>query len=253
MVHLTQRPPRSAPGAFTLVELLVVIGIISVLIAILLPALNKARTAAKVVSCASNLRQIGQAIAMYANDNHGYAPVQPPDAVLHQPAYYRSYWMGQLARYLGYTDSSKLKLCWGAEGTSTDADVFVPVFRCPVRWQSTPNTWSHNKTYGMNAYITMDQNPSYQPSPVMKFSTIKNGSQTYLASDAAEYNLLYPSWIANAIKPGATYYTDNHNGVVNVLFCDGHVAALGYGIDGTKWEYANSHIIFKPGFRGAPY
>ena len=61
-------------SGFTLIEVLVVIGIIGVLMAILLPALNKAREAAKRVQCASNMRTIGQAIFAYATNNRGQAP-----------------------------------------------------------------------------------------------------------------------------------------------------------------------------------
>ena len=66
---------RMRRRAFTLVELLVVIGIIAVLMALLLPSLKKAREQANVTQCLSNLRQIGQAIDLYAMENKHMMPL----------------------------------------------------------------------------------------------------------------------------------------------------------------------------------
>ena len=76
---MRRRRPSNHPLAFTrpgftLVELLVVIGIIAILIAVLLPALTRARLAANTLACKSNLRQLVQATQMFANEHGGYLP-----------------------------------------------------------------------------------------------------------------------------------------------------------------------------------
>jgi prepilin-type N-terminal cleavage/methylation domain-containing protein/prepilin-type processing-associated H-X9-DG protein len=68
---------RAIRRGFTLIEVLVVIGIIAVLIAILVPVVSSARRSANITVCASNLHQIGQAIFTYSYNNNGYIPYGP--------------------------------------------------------------------------------------------------------------------------------------------------------------------------------
>lgn len=67
---------RRGAAAFTLVELLVVVGIVAALIAVLLPALNRARESARRVACANNLRQLATAVFMYAGENRHRFPAE---------------------------------------------------------------------------------------------------------------------------------------------------------------------------------
>jgi prepilin-type N-terminal cleavage/methylation domain-containing protein len=113
---------KSHRTAFTLVELLVVIGIIALLISILLPALTKAQQAARTIACSSNLRTIGQALNIYAAENRGFLP---PDmqggqakASTSTPVTYtfdNVHWAGNSVWYLleqyGISNNSAVTMC----------------------------------------------------------------------------------------------------------------------------------------------
>jgi prepilin-type processing-associated H-X9-DG protein len=167
MLISSTRPPRLVRGAFTsvaaftLVELLVVIGIIAVLISILLPSLAGARRSASNLKCMSNLKQIGTAMVMYAGDHSGTLPWQlwPDWTTTSYPAGTRqAHWYKLITPYLG-----RLR---GATGASIDpynmpsTDVAAVVSACPEwdavgRWNATAQTAASKPGYGYNARPNM--------------------------------------------------------------------------------------------------
>jgi prepilin-type N-terminal cleavage/methylation domain-containing protein/prepilin-type processing-associated H-X9-DG protein len=128
MSHLNVHAGRKDRLGFTLVELLVVIGIIAVMISILLPALNKARRAAATVQCSSNMRQVASALLVYINANKGALP--PCQVDVGNVTYPNGWWWpNELAR-LKYLNVPSLY----SKPGQTPADKRFPeanVLRCP--------------------------------------------------------------------------------------------------------------------------
>src|SRR4051812_10966752 len=116
--------------AFTLVELLVVIGIIAVLIAILLPALTAAKAQANRLKCASNIRTLGQVAFQYAYDNKGWIP---RNCDYNDP--YSPSWIDLLARNMKKQLPSPPAAMMYTPGYDSTAAPFygrIEWFQCPV-------------------------------------------------------------------------------------------------------------------------
>lgn len=209
--------------AFTLLELLVVIAVIGVLAALFLPALARSKSAARRLCCVGNLRQLGLAGQMYWDDNAGAAFRYRGAATNGGDIY----WFGWLARGAESTrafDATQGALYPYLSGRGVEVCPALNYALRSFKLKATGAAYG----YGYNLLLSA---PANQP-PVNLLHLARPADTTFLA-DAAQVNTFQPPAAPDNPMLEEFYYVCpneptahfRHDGVANVAFCDGHVAA----------------------------
>jgi prepilin-type N-terminal cleavage/methylation domain-containing protein/prepilin-type processing-associated H-X9-DG protein len=217
---------------FTLVELLVVIGIIALLISILLPSLNAAREQAIKVQCLSNLRQLGIATTMYVTDNRLFFPQPFTDGQINPTtARNQVLWFNAVDRYLASTMKN-------FESTVSANRNYTPYKQCPVYQSFGENTGvvglNGSRTYKMNQYFgeLRGATPPNIPTGVLwtKTTKVKESTRTVLYFDglAKDLNLLIDDSDNTTFSGHEELVGIRHDKrkSANVVFVDGHAETV---------------------------
>ena len=209
--------------AFTLVELLVVIGIIGLLVSILLPALSKARNSAKTIACLSNLRQLGQATAMYIAESKQYLPY--PTTTLGEECL----WFNALDPYLQdlENNSARTGVAAGRNYKRYKQCEVYDSFDGGKNAGAQDTTKEFSRTYKMNSMLRHN-NPYSQA----RITEVKQTSEVVYIGDGVSMDLTGPidsQWENGQFSMEVNDKTEanpalRHNGGANILFVDGHAA-----------------------------
>jgi prepilin-type N-terminal cleavage/methylation domain-containing protein len=216
-------------SAFTLVELLVVVGIIAVLIAILMPALRAAREQAQMVQCMSNMRQIGLTFTLYSMDQKGWAPCVDTYPVPGPTAH----WMLQIAPILKVPDNSISitgpMTMWPPER--------IRILQCPSTYPDL-GVWAPC-SYGPNYFFTFRRHNDEIawgtawwgsqfvdiPPRLTDPRVTRRASEFVLVAESLAYDWIVPNWNAKVI---GNYL---HRRTRGFVFVDAHVEMSKVGTD----------------------